>query len=294
MTNSPLVSVIIPCYNQSQFLADAIESVLNQSYGRRELIVVDDGSTDDGAQVAAKHFGIALIRQQNRGLAAARNAGIEASAGDCLVFLDADDRLLPRALEAGAHCITAHSECAFVYGCYSLIAADGVPIPSTQRRCIQDSHYLNMLRFNYIGMHATVMYQRRVFDLVGRFDTSLAACEDYDLYLRITRHHPIHCHGKTIAEYRQHDSNMSSRSDLMLKHSLLVLGSQWKYVKGNKRGQEAYKAGVVNWRGYYGKKLMKTVRSQARARDWSRAIRGALVLLRHYPLGVANKTYGKL
>ena len=82
MTNSPLVSVIIPCYNQGRFLADAIESVLNQSYGRREVIVVDDGSTDDGAQVAAEHFGVALIRQQNRGLAAARNAGIAASAGD--------------------------------------------------------------------------------------------------------------------------------------------------------------------------------------------------------------------
>jgi len=72
MTNSPLVSVIIPCYNQGRFLADAIESVLNQSYGRRAVIVVDDGSTDEEAQVAAKHFGVALIRQQNRGLAASR------------------------------------------------------------------------------------------------------------------------------------------------------------------------------------------------------------------------------
>jgi glycosyltransferase involved in cell wall biosynthesis len=294
MTSSPAVSVIIPCYNQGRFLADAIESALNQSYNRREVIVVDDGSTDDSSQVVSKYSDIILVRQQNRGLSAARNAGIEASAGDYLVFLDADDRLLPHALEAGVDAISRQSECPFVYGYYDVITADGVPIPTSQRKVVQDSDYLNMLQSNYIGMHATVMYQRRIFAIAGGFDTSLAACEDYDLFLRITRHHRIHCHGKTIAEYRQHDSNMSYRNDLMLKHSLRVLASEWKYARGSKEGREAYKAGAAHWRRYYGARLIKSVRQSAQERDWSRAIRGVLVLLRHYPRGLANKAFSRL
>jgi hypothetical protein len=87
---------------------------------------------------------------------------------------------------------------------------------------------------------------------------------------------------------------MSGRSDLMLKHSLQVLASQRKYVWGNEQGQEAYNAGVAHWREYYGARLMKTVRLNARARQWGRALRGALVLLRYYPRGVANKASRRL
>src|SRR6185503_10394131 len=104
MTKLPLVSIIIPCYNQGRYLGDAIESVLRQSYRRLEIIVVDDGSTDDSSQVARKYSDVKLRRQENRGFSRARNAGLEASRGDYLVFLDADDRLLPGAIQAGANC----------------------------------------------------------------------------------------------------------------------------------------------------------------------------------------------
>src|SRR5215217_62523 len=94
----PLVSVVIPCYNQAHFLKEAIESVLKQSYAHYEIVVVDDGSTDETSEVASSYEGVRLIRQENRGLAEARNTGIKHSEGDFLVFLDADDRLLPEAL----------------------------------------------------------------------------------------------------------------------------------------------------------------------------------------------------
>src|ERR687890_856397 len=96
-----LVSVVIPCYNQAHFLGEAIESVLAQSYPRFEIIVVDDGSTDDTSKVAARHPGGRYVYQNNQGVSAARNSGLARSEGEYVVFLDADDRLLPEALVAG-------------------------------------------------------------------------------------------------------------------------------------------------------------------------------------------------
>src|SRR5918997_500688 len=107
-----LVSVVIPCYNQAHFLGEAIESVLSQTYPHFEVVVVDDGSTDNTQEVAARYPGVRYIRQENQGLAGARNAGIRRSNGSFLVFLDADDRLLPRALEAGLKALKEHPECA--------------------------------------------------------------------------------------------------------------------------------------------------------------------------------------
>src|SRR5829696_6977365 len=126
---TPLVSVVIPCYNQAHFLEEAIESVLAQSYKDFEIIVIDDGSTDDTGEVAGRYPRVRLFRQDNQGLAAARNAGLWRSKGEYLVFLDADDRLLPWALEVGLKHLRAHPECAFVSGYYRPIAVDGSPLP---------------------------------------------------------------------------------------------------------------------------------------------------------------------
>src|SRR5919107_192619 len=103
-----LVSVVIPCYNQAHFLSEAIESVLAQTYPYFEIIVVDDGSTDNTSEVAGRYSGVRCIRQDNQGLSGARNSGLRHSKGEYLVFLDADDRLLPQALEVGLECLRAY------------------------------------------------------------------------------------------------------------------------------------------------------------------------------------------
>ena len=121
----PLVTVVIPCYNQAHFLGEAIGSVLNQSYRNFEIIVVDDGSTDNTSEVASHYEEVRLVRQENRGLAGARNRGLGEANGEFLVFLDADDRLLPGALEAGLGRFEANPECAFVSGQARRIAEDG-------------------------------------------------------------------------------------------------------------------------------------------------------------------------
>lgn len=290
---SDSVSVIITCYNQARFLSDAIESVRAQERGDCDLLVVDDGSTDDTAEVAARHKDVRVIRQENRGLAAARNTGLHASSGDYLVFLDADDRLLPNALNAGVSCLNEHPECAFVYGRYYHIAADGSPL-RRETSHIENADYAALLRFNVIGMHATVMYRRPVLESLGGFDTSFGACEDYELYLRITRGFPISSHRHTVAEYRIHDANMTRDPVLMLKTALAALGSQREHIESSEILRQAYREGMGRWRNLYGEMLVEQVRLRARAYEWRRVLRGAMILARHHPRGLFANIYRKV
>src|SRR5918994_6968888 len=127
------VSVVIPCYNQARFLGEAIQSVLCQGYPDLEIIVVDDGSTDATGEVASNFAKedprVGLVRQENRGLAAARNRGLSEAGGGDVVFLDSDDRLVSGALAVGIRELEANPGCAFVSGLCRKITADGLVVP---------------------------------------------------------------------------------------------------------------------------------------------------------------------
>src|ERR671933_2460451 len=205
-----LVSVIIPCYKQAHFLAEAIESVLEQTYPHFEIVVVDDGSTDNTSEVASGYYPsekVRLLRQENKGLSAARNAGLAESRGEYVVFLDADDRLLAEALEVGIRELEAHPECAFVSGHIRRIAADGSPLSTPPQALhnahVEGDHYLGLLHYNSVWIPGSVMYRRSVFDPVGGFDPSVNGAADYDLYLRIARDYPVHHHGEAVLDYRR-------------------------------------------------------------------------------------------
>src|SRR5438132_788772 len=168
MSESPRISVIIPCYKHAHFLAGAIESALGQTHKNVEVIVVDDGSPDATEQVA-KRFPVKYVRQENRGLSAARNTGMRESTGKFLVFLDADDRLLPNAIADGLEAFKNNQRCAFVSGDNRRVAPDGSPVATPERVRASENHYADFLRGNYIGMHATVMYRREPIVAAGGF-----------------------------------------------------------------------------------------------------------------------------
>jgi glycosyltransferase involved in cell wall biosynthesis len=279
----PLVSVIITSYNQARFLSDAIESVLTQTYSQFEIVVVDDGSTDNAWEVVARYPAVRYIRQDNQGLSAARNTGLRESNGAYLVFLDADDRLLPIALETGVNCLRAHPQCGFVSGHHSFISSDGSLMRRRQPRCVERNHYQALLRRNYIGMHATVMYRRAIFESVGQFNTSLQACEDYDLYLRIAARVPVYCHDKIVAEYRQHGGNMSRNHRLMLKSAVSVLQSQRKYIEGHKEYEKAYRTGMKFWQSLFGGPLLSEVLGRLARGEWRQAMRDMVAMQQSYP-----------
>ncbi len=248
----PLVSVIIPSYNHAQFLGQAIKSVLAQTYSNFEILVVDDGSTDDTAKVVRRYSPVRYVFQQNAGLSSARNTGLRQSRGRFLVFLDADDRLLPHALEAGINCMREHPECAFVSGHCRVIDSNGAILPAPRQRRVEHEHYLQLLRGGtYIWCPASVFYLRRIFDFVHGFDRELSPVADQDLYLRITRDFPVYCHNQVVAEYRRHGSNMSRDVSKMECAALAVHDAQWHFVKANTRYRETYDAGRLFWQNDY-------------------------------------------
>jgi len=248
LTTSPLVSVIIPCYNHGQYLQQAIDSINAQSYRHVELIVVDDGSVDSTKSVAANNQQVRYIFQLNQGLSAARNTGIRHSRGDFLLFLDADDLLYPDAIAFNVQLLLQHPDVAFVSGGHNGLDQD-LNILWTTQRIVTDSHYRHFLQWNYIGMHATVLYRRPIFDKF-QFDTSLRACEDYDLYLNISARYAVLHHQHIIAGYRQHQHNMSSDALLMLTLARQVL-QRHEITLTNTLDKKAYKKGIAFWQQLY-------------------------------------------
>ena len=285
---SELVSVVIPCYNQGHFLAEAIESVLEQSCPHFEIVVVDDGSTDDTADVAGQYPGVRCIRQNNQGLAAARNAGLRESSGSYVVFLDADDRLLPNALELGVDCLRACPDCAFVFGQRRHIAADGSPLPTPEQPSVDADHYLGLLRTCFIGPPGAVLYRRSAVESVGGFNVTAPATADYEMYLAIARTCAIRGYDKVVVEWREHERNMSRDYGLMLSSGMSVLRSQWSHVRGEQARERAYQAGLQRLRRHYGEPLVVAVRQRFLTGEWKVALVGLKTLIRCYPKGFAK------
>jgi glycosyltransferase involved in cell wall biosynthesis len=203
-----------------------------------------------------------------------------------VVFLDSDDRLVAKALEVGVRELEAHPECAFVSGDYRAVAADGTPYWRPYEPPVERDGFLMLLQYCF-GMPAVVMYRRLVFGEVGGFDGSVDAAADWDLYLRVARHFPIHHHGEIVAEYRQHDLSMNQDPALMLKSTVAVLRSQRRYIGHDERRRMAYDVGLRSMQADYGVPLAEEIRGTLRGRAWKRAIGGILILARYYPRGLA-------
>ena len=187
----PMVSVIIPTYNRAWTLAAAIDSVLFQEYENTELIVVDDGSTDDTpALLSGYRDRIRVIRQENQGVSSARNNGIRGAGGDLIALLDSDDRWLAGKLSAQVDFFTGHPD-APICQTQEIWIRNGVRVnPGKRHRKPSGMIFSPSLALCLVSPSA-VMFRRRLLSEVGMFDESLPACEDYDLWLRISRKYPI-------------------------------------------------------------------------------------------------------
>jgi glycosyltransferase involved in cell wall biosynthesis len=292
--SAPLVSVVIPCYNQARFLCEAIESARAQTYPAVEIVVVDDGSSDDTSAVAAQYPSVRCIRQENRGLAAARNAGCAGSRGALTVFLDADDRLLPEAIDTGVRLLASDPSLGFVAGYSRFISGDGRPLPTDQPSRAGTNPYLALMRRNSIRNPAMVMFRRRVLDEMGGFDSRIDACADYDMYLRISRRHAVAFHDSVVAEYRKHADSMSNDAALMLRQLHAVMRAQRAHLV-TRAHRDAFRAGRRQIREYYGDRLATQIRDRCRARTgWLRAIKEASTLIRCHPLGAVEHARRKI
>jgi GT2 family glycosyltransferase/SAM-dependent methyltransferase len=275
-TDKKTVAVVITTYNHAHFLADALHSVVAQRRRADEVVVVDDGSSDDPAAMVAAFAGVTLLRQHNQGLAAARNTGLAAVHSEAVVFLDADDRLLPGALAAGLACFAAAPPaCAYVYGAHRRIDADGRPTGATKYDAVGPEPYRDLLLGNLIGMHATVMYDRAALLAAGAFDRTLARCEDYDVYLRLARTAPVSSHPTLVAEYRWHGHNMSADPQQMLDAALHVHARHEALAQGE--AADDWRRGQRIWREYYAAEMLsRTRRAWSSQHSPAQAARGVL------------------
>lgn len=187
------VSVIIPTYNRAWALRAAVDSVLSQDYRDYEVVVVDDGSTDETQQVLAGYEGtrLTVIRQANFGVSAARNRGIRESAGNLIAFLDSDDRWLPGKLSRQIDFFTTHPQ-ALICQTEEIWIRNGTRVNPKNRHQKPSGDIFEPSLHLCLVSPSAVMMRRRLFDLVGMFDETLPACEDYDLWLRVGCRYPVY------------------------------------------------------------------------------------------------------
>jgi glycosyltransferase involved in cell wall biosynthesis len=212
----PLVSVIIPCFNQGAFVETAVRSVLAQTHADVEAVVVNDGSTDNtGAVVRALMDDprVKLVEQANAGLPAARNRGILESRGEFLSFLDADDWFEPEKIETQVTLLEDAPDIGFVYCDIAIVDAAGQPGATFSvggsRKTLNGDIFDSLVLGGYFPPHA-VLVRRSVLDQVGIFDEALGGHADYDLWLRASAAGVRALYqDRKLANYRMHGANMS-------------------------------------------------------------------------------------
>ncbi|MCF7869806.1 MAG: glycosyltransferase family 2 protein [Candidatus Omnitrophica bacterium] len=193
MDKKPLFSIIIPTYNRRQFLKIAIESVLKQTYANYELIIVDDGSTDNTKELIKdyKDSRLNYYYQQNKGPASARNLGIAKARGEFVCFLDSDDRFRINKLEISHRYIKEKSS-------YKIFHSEEIWYKNGKFLSQKKEHkktagfiFDNAVKLCSISI-STAVIKKEVFNKIGNFDQNLLACEDYDFWLRVTSQYPIY------------------------------------------------------------------------------------------------------
>jgi len=211
----PQVSVIIPTYNRGWIIKEAIDSVLAQDYTEFELIVVDDGSTDYTSEILDSYRNvIKVLSQKNKGVSAARNRGIAEASGKFIAFLDSDDLWLPQKLSAQIEFFNQTPN-ALICQTEEVWIRNGLRVnPKKRHKKLSGMIFKPSLELCLVSPSA-VMIQRSLLDRVGEFDETLPACEDYDLWLRISCRFPVHLIDRPLIIKRGgHDDQLSSRAGL--------------------------------------------------------------------------------
>lgn len=229
------VSVVLPCYDGAVWVGEAIKSILVQTYPNFELVIVDDGSTDDSAKVVSSYLPnerIRYIYQKNRGFSAAVNRGIRESKGNLIGFIGQDDYWLSVKTVLQVSYLSQHTDKAMVHSDYFAMDADGrtmgvchakVPKSSSIEKSIQ-----NLFLNNYIGFE-TALVRRECLDEVGLLDEGMIAFSDHDLWLRLAENHSFGYLSLPLVKKRQHPLQLSRvkvesalRDEFMLVHKAAI------------------------------------------------------------------------
>jgi glycosyltransferase involved in cell wall biosynthesis len=231
--STPLVSVIVPGYNAERTISKTLHSVVSQSYNNIEIIVVDDGSEDSTASVVSsftrRDSRIQLFQQPNRGVARARNLGIEKSSGELIATIDADDIWLQQFIEKLVFCMKEAGPSVGLTYTWSLDIDEEDRFTGEFRASnIEGDTYATLLTHNFIGNASASLIRRECIEKVGNYDSAFMqanaqGCEDWDLYLRIARCYLVRVVPEFLVGYRRAEDSMSTQYDRMAKSHYYML-----------------------------------------------------------------------
>ena len=218
------VSVIIPTYNSAQYLTAAIESVLQQTFKDFEVLVIDDGSTDNTSEII-KEFGdsVRYIYQENQGVSVARNTGIKNSKVKYVAFLDADDVWMPTKLEKQITAIKENPTSKACYTEYISVSSDMKPQELRRMRCEDDILSNLLLRGNVIGPPSSVLVERELIEELGGFDSNLSLSADWEMWIRLASVTEWTFVKEPLFMYRQHSLSMGRNTKLLEEDTVRLL-----------------------------------------------------------------------
>lgn len=271
------VSVVIPAYNAMRYLPQTVESILQQTFDDFEVIIINDGSTDDietWFQASVNDPRFKLISQKNQGTAGARNTGIEHSQGTFIAFLDADDLWHPRKLEEQVRMLRAHPEVGLAYTWLQYADESGTLNGRIVKSSFQGNVWEQLTAFNFVGCGSNAMIRRTCIEIVGNFDQTLDSyVEDWDMWLRVAKQYPFAVIKEPLVYNRKYPDSFSTHWKKMAKgfpkvlekafasappelahlkhrsyaHANLCLA--WKVLQGRQQNyQEDYKLALSFWR----------------------------------------------
>ncbi|MCF6216336.1 MAG: glycosyltransferase [Emcibacter sp.] len=256
-----LVSIIMAAYNAEKTIAETVESLLAQTYPYKEIIITNDGSTDNTPRIldrfSEQHPNIIkIIHQKNMGQSIARNASIAATSGAFVAFMDADDIWAENKIERQVQYFSDHPEISMIYTEGMTIDEKGNKLNAFNCSKEFTGNCFETLFLNNDIIGSSVMVRKAVLDKVGTFTPYLRACENWELWTRISREHQIDFIDEELAYYRQHDSNMSQNIDWMIENRLKAIRhnhAQYKDIVANEGAltNEAYFRAYRGFGGVY-------------------------------------------
>jgi O-antigen biosynthesis protein len=249
---SKLISVVLPVYNQAEYLPSALDSVLAQDYRPFELVVVNDGSTDGTGDVLEEYrrrHDFRLISQENQGLPRALNRGFAEAQGDYLTWTSSDNIAKPGMLSTLAAALDRRPDVGLVYADWDVIDASGLVIARV--RSIEHDRYTLFLH-NYVN--ACFLYRRECRDTVGDYDDSLRGGEDWDYWLRLSRHYRMFHIPETLYQYREHAESLTANAERLVRERKLAGYRQFN-ATWRRREPHTWWVAKIRWNVY--KRLLR-------------------------------------
>lgn len=278
-SSADLVSIVIPCYNQARFLKTSVASAGSQTCSPLEIIVVDDGSTDDTAAVASA-LGATVVRQRNTGVSGARNAGLSAARGAFVIFLDADDELMADAVQTGVRALTSNDAAVCAVGRARPVDAEGHDSTSSPPRPVVQDLYREWLSENFVFTPGAAIFRRQPLLAMGGFPVDVGPAADYAIYLQLARSGQILDHAQPVVRYRSHPASMSRDSARMLRATMCVLRREAEHLPP---GYDAdFRRGRARWARWYGLQVIEWMLEDRRTHGFRTTQLTALVTLMRY------------